>query len=66
MRLAIVRRVIGLVLGKRGVALAATVPHQEEEDQGRNEENATSDTDAEADFEACVGGRGWRRGPAVV
>lgn len=56
MRLAIVRRIVDLVLGNRGVALAATVPHQEEEDQGRKEENAASDTDAEADFEACVGG----------
>ena len=58
--------IVGLVLGNRGVALAqvAAAPHEEEEDERGEEEDAASDADAEADFEACVGGR-WRGGASV-
>lgn len=38
------------------MALSATVPHEEEEYQGGEEEDATGDADAESDFEAGVGG----------
>jgi len=52
----VVRWVVGFALRYGGVALPSTAPHEEEEYQGGEEEDTAGNADAEADFDAGVGG----------